>query len=419
MAREPQINEDPTLSLRTVLLSVVGLWLAYFLLTSMRGMILSYELQQAFGLDLQSEMLWRRVIVCLGGAAVTLVLWLMLRLFDMKPMWIKVLAALILALPAAALFAQVNETMFAPVQAQINAKLEAEGYGQWGRQDTGSVLDDVATRSDPREDEGETSSNRAQQTPAENSMAAQMESFRWLGLLDMAVSRYFLFLAWAALYHAMFTGSLARAAERRGERFRTAAKAAELRSLRYQVNPHFLFNSLNSLSALVMTGKPDRAEAMIQALSNFYRHSLANEPTAFVALEDEFSLQQHYLEIESVRFPERLVPVFELPPELAAARIPGMILQPLVENSVKYGVAGTTLPVTVTVSAREDYGRLAITVCDDGPGANGLGEPGFGIGLTNVRDRLEALYGKDANITSGPTHIGYCTEIRLPLRTHG
>ena len=71
------------------------------------------------------------------------------------------------------------------------------------------------------------------------------------------------------------------------------------------------------------------------------------------------------------------------------------------------------------MAAREDYGRLAVTVCDDGPGAKGLGEPGFGIGLTNVRDRLEALYGADASITSGPTEAGYCTEIRLPLRTHG
>lgn len=414
MAREPLINEDPTLPLRTVLISVVGLWLAYFLLTSLRGMILSFEMQQAFGIDLQAEMLWRRVVVCCGGVAVTLVLWLLLRLFDLRPLWVKVVAALILALPAAALFAQVNEAMFAPVQQQITAKLEAAGYGPWGRDDAGSVLDDVGTRSEPRDGQ-----DANPPEPDDISIAERMESFRWLGLLDMAVSRYFLFLAWAALYLAMFTGSLARVAERRGERFRSAAKAAELRSLRYQVNPHFLFNSLNSLSALVMTGKPDRAEAMIQALSNFYRHSLADEPSAFVALEDEFSLQEHYLEIESVRFPERLVPRFELPPELAGARVPGMILQPLVENSVKYGVAGTSRPVTVTVAARVDFGRLAITVCDDGPGAKGLGEPGFGIGLTNIRDRLEALYGADASLTSGPTGDGYCTEIRLPLRTHG
>ncbi|WP_128891424.1 sensor histidine kinase [Erythrobacter sp. HKB08] len=410
MAREHQINEDPTLPVKVVALSIIGLWVAYFLLTTLRGFILSYELQQAFGLDLQQEMLWRRAVVCMGGVAVTTVMWLLLRLTDLRAMWVKITAALLLALPAAGLIAQINQVMFLPVQEQINQKVQEREFNRLRPKDTGGVLDDVGARSEEFEEAMAEEQARRE---------AELEQFQWLGLLDMAVSRYFLFLSWAALYLAMFAGSQARAAERRGERFRSAAKAAELRSLRYQVNPHFLFNSLNSLSALVMTGKPERAEEMIQAMSSFYRHSLAVEPTSDVALADEFALQAHYLEIESVRFPERLIPVFDLPGELSDARIPGMILQPLIENSVKYGVAPVTRPVTITVAAREDYGRLAVTVCDDGPGADGLGEPGFGIGLTNVRDRLEALFGKEASITSGPTEAGYCTEIRLPLRKHG
>ena len=114
-----------------------------------------------------------------------------------------------------------------------------------------------------------------------------------------------------ALYIAILAIEQARAAERREQKFRSAAKAAELRSLRYQVNPHFLFNTLNSLSALVMTGKPQRAEEMIKSISRFYRHSLADEPTSDVALADEFDLQRQYLEIEAVRFPDRLHPVFD------------------------------------------------------------------------------------------------------------
>src|SRR3546814_19748367 len=123
---------------------------------------------------------------------------------------------------------------------------------------------------------------------------------------------------------------------------------------------------------------------MIQTISNFYRRSLAEDPTGDVALEQEFDLQKLYLDIEAVRFPERLRIVFDLPEELAEARVPGMILQPLVENSVKYAVSAVNRPVTITVSAREEFDRLVIHVRDDGPGAPGGGEHGFGIGLVTA-----------------------------------
>ena len=242
---------------------------------------------------------------------------------------------------------------------------------------------------------------------------------RWRQLTDVALGRYFLLLAWAALYFAQVNAEQARSAERRAGEYRRAAKAAELRSLRYQVNPHFLFNALNSLSALVLTGKAQGAEAVIQTLSNFYRRSLAGDPTGELALAEEIEQQQLYLQIESVRFPERLVAKFDIPPELAGAQVPGMILQPLVENSVKHAVAMTSRPVTVTISARAEYGRLVLTVADDGPGAK-KSDHGFGIGLANVRDRLEARFGKEASLTTGLADGGgYTTVIRLPLVYHG
>jgi LytS/YehU family sensor histidine kinase len=181
------------------------------------------------------------------------------------------------------------------------------------------------------------------------------------------------------------------------------------------VNPHFLFNTLNSLSALVMTGKADSAERMIQTISRFYRHSLATEPTADVSLRDEFDLQKLYLDIEAVRFPTRLVTRFDLPLDLEECRVPGMILQPLVENSVKYAVSPVSRPVTITVAAREEFDRLVITVGDDGPGVPQGTNHGFGIGLANVRDRLEARFGPDIGFSSAPVPGGYCTEIRIPL----
>lgn len=237
----------------------------------------------------------------------------------------------------------------------------------------------------------------------------------WRQLTDVALGRYFLLIAWAALYLALGNGEQLRAAEYREGEYRRAAKAAELRSLRYQVNPHFLFNTLNSLSALVMVGRAEQAEKMIQSISRFYRHSLAGDPTTDMPLEDEIALQRHYLEIEAVRFPERLRCEFDVPDDLMSACVPGMILQPLVENSIKYGVSTTIRPVTIRISAREAGGFLVVTVADDGPG-EGLASGSTGIGLENVKSRLIARFGDEAKVESGSLPAGgYTTVLTMPL----
>lgn len=238
----------------------------------------------------------------------------------------------------------------------------------------------------------------------------------WRQLTDVALGRYFLLIAWAALYLALGNGEQLRAAEYREGQFARAAKAAELRSLRYQVNPHFLFNTLNSLSALVMVGRAEQAERMIQSISRFYRHSLAGDPTSDMPLEDEIALQRHYLDIEAVRFPERLKCEFDVPDELMSACVPGMILQPLVENSIKYAVSTTIRPVTIRISAREAGGFLILSVADDGPG-EGFVNGSTGIGLANVRSRLAARFGEDeAKVESGPLPAGgYATVLTMPI----
>lgn len=238
----------------------------------------------------------------------------------------------------------------------------------------------------------------------------------WRQLTDVALGRYFLLIAWAALYLALGNGEQLRAAEYREGEYRRAAKASELRSLRYQVNPHFLFNTLNSLSALVMVGRSEQAERMIQSISRFYRHSLAGDPTADVPLEDEIALQRHYLDIEAVRFPDRLRCEFDVPDDLMTACVPGMILQPLVENSIKYAVSTTIRPVTIRIAAREAGGFLILTVADDGPGESFV-NGGTGIGLANVKSRLAARFGEDAaKVESGPLPAGgYATVLTLPI----
>lgn len=418
---------DPPVRLpvRVVLASMVGLWLCYFTLTTLRGSIV--------GLEMPYELMWRRAVVSLAGVAITFVMWLVLRLFDERGLWARIMAALVLALPAAVLIAQANQMIFADVEARVIEKMGERQGIRIRRDEAGNVLVDLPGLP------GQYDAPSVGATPGPDSAQPAVGATvtlapaptgldRWRQLSDIALGRYFLLLAWASLYLALLAGAQAKSSERREGEFRRAAKAAELRSLRYQVNPHFLFNTLNSLSAMVMTGKAEKAEEMIQSIANFYRYSLADDPTSDVELAEEFELQQHYLQIEQVRFPDRLKTRFDLPPDLAHTRIPGMILQPLIENSVKYAVAPFSQPVTITLAARVDYGRLVVSVSDDGPGDTGRhvdddtgknGTSGFGIGLANVRDRLEARFGKEASVTSGPTRHGYLTELRLPLVTHG
>jgi signal transduction histidine kinase len=406
-------DDDPaspgvTVPFRTVLFSMVVLWATYFALTTVRSLVWDFGMQFELG--------WRRLVVTIAGVLLTMVLWLLLRLFDSRPLWIKISAAIALAVPVALAIGQVNYVIFKDMEfAQRQAY--AEKYNlNLRRDESGNLLIDVPVRR-PAPTEGATPPPPEEEADSQSVLIEEAETYTdfWRKLLDVALGRYFLLLAWASTYFALLAGVQARSAQRREEQFRSAAKAAELRSLRYQVNPHFLFNTLNSLSALVMTGKADRAERMIQTISRFYRHSLANEPTADVSLKDEFDLQRLYLDIEAVRFPKRLVCVFDLPADLEEARVPGMILQPLVENSVKYAISAVARPVTITLAAREEFDRLVITVSDDGPGVPQGANHGFGIGLANVRDRLEARFGPDIGFTSAPVPGGYRTEIRIPL----
>ena len=401
-----QAEPAPTVSFRTVLFSMAVLWATYFVLTTLRSFVMDFGLQFELG--------WRRLAVTGIGLLLTIVLWLLLRLFDNRALWLKIFAAIALALPVAVAIGQVNYLVFKDMSSAMEQAYAQKNNINLRRDESGNLLVEVPVRPD---DAGPSTGGPSAGGATRSVIIEPAETYSdfWQKLLDVALGRYFLLLAWASTYFALLAGVQAQVSQRREDQFRSAAKAAELTSLRYQVNPHFLFNTLNSLSALVMTGRADRAEMMIQTISLFYRHSLATEPTADVGLRDEFDLQKLYLDIEAVRFPTRLVTVYDLPADLEDARVPGMILQPLVENSVKYAVSPVSRPVTITLAAREEFDRLVITVGDDGPGVPQGTTHGFGIGLANVRDRLEARFGPDIGFSSGPVAGGYCTEIRIPL----
>ena len=393
---------------RLVVGSAAALWACYYLLTTARGFVV--------GLEFQDELAGRRLLVAIAGFAVTLSIWPLLRQLDGRRLAIRATAALLLMLPASLLVASINAAVFADMEAKMIASIGEKQGVRIRRDEAGNVLVDVPDMP------GDIPAASSQAVTIDHRVQAEA---RWRQLTDIALGRYFLLLAWAGLYFALGYAEHARAAERREGEHRRAAKAAELRSLRYQVNPHFLFNTLNSLSALVLTGKVDAAEKMIHTISTFYRRSLAGDPTVDVPLEEEVRSQRLYLEIEGVRFPDRLRISYEIPEALEQACVPGMILQPLVENSVKYGVAPVSRPVTITLAAREEHGRLVLTVADDGPGAPPADSPsaasgaGCGIGLQNVRDRLAARFGSDATVVSGSTANGYATIIRIPMVRHG
>ena len=385
---------------RTVLISIAGIWLCYLALITLRSLLLD----RAYFF----EMLGLRSMVTLAGMVVTTLAWLILRLFDNSRMGLRMSLALVVMLPAALGLAMINRQVFSGLDQKILGEQRNPSEVQIRHDTAGNVLVDIP---DP-----------PQLTPDQLAQLQKKfaEGALWRQLTDIAIGRYFLLLAWAALYFAMVAAEQARASERREGEYRRAAKAAELRSLRYQVNPHFLFNTLNSLSALVMTGKGQAAEAMIQTLSAFYRRSLAEDPTGESLLEQEVALQRAYLDIETVRFPDRLKTRISVPEVLEDTIVPGMILQPLVENAVKYAVARTSKPVTVSIAAQEDFGRLVIEVSDDGPGTPSGDKTGFGIGLANVRDRLEARYGNEASLVAGPAPGGgWRAVLRMPLVRHG
>ena len=245
---------------------------------------------------------------------------------------------------------------------------------------------------------------------------------------DLSESKRFLYSTKFVLQHAIITLFIAifvgmlkfaedwLALEGKRKELENEKLTAELTFLKAQINPHFLFNTLNSLSSLVITGKSKQAEEMIQNLSNFYRTSLNSDPLEDVTLAEEVDLQRLYLDIEAVRYPKRLRTVIQIAPELMNQHVPALILQPLVENAIKYGVSRSSKPVTIEIKATAADTMMVISVTDNGGAFADSKDGGNGIGLANVRDRLEARYRSAATLdTCASPAGGFVATLRLPL----
>jgi LytS/YehU family sensor histidine kinase len=216
-------------------------------------------------------------------------------------------------------------------------------------------------------------------------------------------------LAWAAETYAKY-----RDRELAASRLQTQLVSAELGALKMQLQPHFLFNTLNAIAALLKP-KPDAAESMVLQLAEFLRLTLRNTGRAEVTLREELDFLQRYLAIEKTRFGDRLSTRFRIRSEVLDARVPNLLLQPLVENAIRHGIARDADAGRLEVSATHEGGRLLLRVTDDGPGL-GPAPVVEGIGLTNTRERLRHLFGDDfslsyANVPGG----GFAIALSFPL----
>lgn len=243
--------------------------------------------------------------------------------------------------------------------------------------------------------------------------------------LQLLLGAYYLtvtlLFAWSALYYAInFYLTVEEQADQL-QHLESQASSAQLAMLRYQLNPHFLFNTLNSISTLVLLKQTDRANAMLSRLSSFLRYTLINEPTALVPLHQEVETLKLYLEIEKMRFEDRLRPVFEIDPSVSQAHLPSLLLQPLVENAIKYAVTPKEEGAEIKVSAQPAGENVRIVVSDTGPGLHSdpaRSTESTGVGLVNIRDRLHQAFGErhgfDARSTPGG---GFVVTIELPYLT--
>lgn len=241
------------------------------------------------------------------------------------------------------------------------------------------------------------------------------------GYLAYSGSMAMVILSWIGLWFGI---RLQRAYSEERQRVLTAqhlAHEAHLKMLRYQLNPHFLFNTLNAISTLVLDRANDTAERMLGALSRFLRYTLEQEPQQKVPLQREMEILNLYLGIEKMRFPDRLQLDLRVDPALDQALVPSLILQPLVENAIKHAVARSERSCTLQIHASSRADRLLLSVADDGPGCDpGAVQQGCGVGLRNTRERLQTLYGdaQHLRLVERPEG-GVLVEIELPLQWAG
>ena len=242
----------------------------------------------------------------------------------------------------------------------------------------------------------------------------------WFMYTRSTLSSFYILLSWSGLYFGSKYYQMLQVEKQNVLKANAVAHQAQLKMLRYQLNPHFLFNTLNAISTLILVEENKTANSMVTKLSEFLRYSLDKDPMKKVNLETEIQALQLYLAIEQVRFEDRLHLDFQIADECQKALVPSMILQPLAENAIKHAIAVQEQGGTITITIRRFADDLLVEVADDGPGAeiiDGNLHRESGVGLVNTRERLQALYcGKFSLVVSHNQPSGVKVNIRMPFQ---
>jgi signal transduction histidine kinase len=238
----------------------------------------------------------------------------------------------------------------------------------------------------------------------------------WARVLATALIQTYLLLSWSALYFGIYYYESVQREREATLRANALAQEAQMKMLRYQLNPHFLFNTLNAISTLVLDRDNERANLAVTRLSAFLRHTLDQDPMKKVTLKQELEALDLYLGIEKLRFGARLRLQFDVDPAALDALVPSLLLQPLIENALKYAIAPSETGGTLHVGARVIGQRLLLHVADDGPGlAAGVRiGAGRGVGLRNTQERLTVLYGDRSRFAHHNTAPGLRIDIEFP-----
>jgi signal transduction histidine kinase len=248
------------------------------------------------------------------------------------------------------------------------------------------------------------------------------DNFFFLILPDLPAN-LFLLLSWAGFYFGINYYLTLRNETERALFAARLADQAQLKMLRYQLNPHFLFNTLNAISTLVLERDVKNANDMLTQLSAFLRYSLDSDPLQKTTLAEELRALQLYLEIEKTRFCDRLEIEYDIDENVRDALVPSLILQPAIENAIKYAIAQMVSGGKISIAAKKEGDMLRLSVCDNGPYAPSeptkmLENSKTGVGLVNMRDRLAHLYGgRQAFLLSRLEPTGLCVSLKLPYET--
>lgn len=236
----------------------------------------------------------------------------------------------------------------------------------------------------------------------------------WKGWTSFALTGCFMYLLTVAMHYVIIAHQDSEDSRRTEQESRVLAREAELKALRAQLNPHFLFNSLNSISALT-TIDPRRAREMCVLLSEFFRKSLKLGERTQVSLAEEVELSKAYLAIEQIRFGQRLAVAWEIDPTTESLRVPALLLQPLVENAIKHGIAQLPEGGLLRISAARRAGLIEVRI-ENARDPDQDTPAGLGLGLQQVKQRLRGCYGTEAYFEAGPSGATYRVAMGLPLQ---